>query len=874
VAKVPKRKAAAPLPAESVPLPGASPEEGARADAPRPDTPLPGWVPPVLFLLFTVALFRSFIFSDGMLFGSDTISLGYMAREFYAEAVRSGDFPLWNPYLLGGVPFLEALSGGDSLYPPGALPLFIMETHRALGWKLILHVFAAGMFMYGWTRALGVSRGAALVAGTGWLFAPVMVTLVFPGHDGKIFVSALTPLLFWAMESTFGGERGGPLRRRSLLAYAGVAGVVALVILTTHFQMAYFLFGAAGLYYAFRCFELTRAESAAAAAAESEPASGTEARPGPQAPISPAEPLAVRTPARAPARFALFLMAALVGAATAGIQLIPAVGYVTDSSRRTATTTAATPAENKEYAAQWSLHPEEVVSLVVPEFIGSNAGGAGWATDTYWGRNVLKTNHEYVGLVVLLLAGISFFGARRRGLRLFLVVLGWLALLYALGANTRVWHLAYAFLPGVRLFRAASMVAFLTSFAAVTLSAFGVDRLRELAGGDDPKAARGVCWLLWVSTGLLGVGFGLALAGVLDEMWTGVMYPGITEPQRGALALLRPYLTFGLRVATVLAAATAALATAAMRWRRVPTGVLVGTLVALVALDLWRVDAPFIETVDPTALITPDAIAAELVTREATEPPFRVHMVGADQEVRPATFGIPLAGGHHPNDLARYRELLGMVGSGEAANLVNPNLLSILAVKYMIWPTARMGGEPQDLEVLARSSLGGDQIYESLLAYPGLPRARLVGSAEVVPDDRAVARIMAPEFDVARVVTLTEPPPIELIGAADPGTVTWTANGIDRQRFSVEATAPALLVVADNWYPAWRATVDGVETPVLRANHTLRAVPVGPGTHRVEMWYDGGVLLGGAVATVAGLLAIGAMVGFALTGRERDAEPA
>jgi hypothetical protein len=127
---------------------------------------------------------------------------------------------------------------------------------------------------------------------------------------------------------------------------------------------------------------------------------------------------------------------------------------------------------------------------------------------------------------------------------------------------------------------------------------------------------------------------------------------------------------------------------------------------------------------------------------------------------------------------------------------------------------------------------------------------------------------------VARVVTLTEPPPIELIGAADPGTVTWTANGIDRQRFSVEATAPALLVVADNWYPAWRATVDGVETPVLRANHTLRAVPVGPGTHRVEMWYDGGVLLGGAVATVAGLLAIGAMVGFALTGRERDAEPA
>jgi hypothetical protein len=40
------------------------------------------------------------------------------------------------------------------------------------------------------------------------------------------------------------------------------------------------------------------------------------------------------------------------------------------------------------------------------------------------------------------------------------------------------------------------------------------------------------------------------------------------------------------------------------------------------------------------------------------------------------------------------------------------------------------------------------------------------------------------------------------------------------------------------------------------------------------MWYDAGVLLGGALATVAGLLAIAATVWFALTGRERDPEHA
>ena len=104
---------------------------------------------------------------------------------------------------------------------------------------------------------------------------------------------------------------------------------------------------------------------------------------------------------------------------------------------------------------------QEVAALVVPEFVGNSAGGSDWTTNTYWGRNFFKLNSEYVGLVVLLLAGVSFFGARQRGVRLFLAGMGVIALLYALGAHTPVWHSAYALLPGIRLFRSASMVVFL-----------------------------------------------------------------------------------------------------------------------------------------------------------------------------------------------------------------------------------------------------------------------------------------------------------------------------------------------------------------------------------------------------------------------------
>ena len=792
------------------------------------DWPLPAWVPWVVYGGLTLLLFGAFVFSEQMLLGHDTLGLGYTARAFYADALRSGDFPLWNPYLLGGVPFLEALSGGDSLYPTTLL-LLVLEPYRALGWKLVLHVFLAGLFMYGWTRSLGASRAAALVAGTAYLLAPFLVTLVLPGHDGKLFVTALTPLLFWAMEATF--------RRSGLLPYTGVAAVVALVIFTTHFQMAYFLFGAAGVYYAFRCLQPPR-----------------------------------RAWRPAASRFGLFLAASVLGAAAAGIQLIPSLRYVTEFSRRTATTTAASPEENKEYAAQWSLHPEEVASLVVPEFVGNNAGGADWTSGTYWGRNSFKLNHEYPGLVVLLLAGVSFFGARRRATRIFLGTLGVLSLLYALGAHTPVWHAAYALLPGIRLFRAASMVAFLFGFAAVTLAALGVDRLLELCRSADEAARRRVLRFLWIATGALGVALVLAVAGALEAIWTGLLYRDLDPGKAAALTANQPFLVRGLLVATVLAAGTAGLAGGALRGR-LPASVLVGGLGLLVAVDLWRVDAPFIQLIEPEQVTRPDPLVEELMRRQAAEPPFRVASLGsvqAHQDVTPATFGIPIAGGHHPNDLARYRELVGMVGSGPAENLLNPNVLRVLAVRYLIWSTAEQGVEPSGVEVVARSNLPDGRVYRSLLAYPGLPRARLVGAAEVVSDADAVERILASDFDPEAAAILSEQPPVELPGAPVAGEVRWVEDGVDRLRLTVDSPSSALLVLADNWYPAWRARVDGTEAPVLRAYHTLRAIPVGPGRHEVVLWYDAGVLSAGLIssALALALLAVVAAVSLAV-GRRR-----
>jgi hypothetical protein len=798
---------------------------------------VPGWSAPLVYLVVTLLLFREFLFSDLMLLGQDTLVLGYVARAFFADALATTGFPLWNPHFLGGTPFLDSLAGGDSLYPPSLLLLFLFDTYRALGWKLILHVFLAGCFMYGWLRAVGASRGASLLGGLAWLLTPYMVSLVYPGHDGKIFVTALAPLLFWTAERC--------AARVSLPALAGLGGTVALILLTTHFQMAYFLFGAVGAYMIFR---------AAQAAREGEGWGG---------------------PGR---RFALFLVFSVVGAGTAGVQLIPAVAYVTEHSRRAHTSVDAAAQEGRAWASSWSIHPEEAVGLVIPEFVGSDVGGAAWSSGTYWGRNLFKHNHEYLGLVILLLAGISFLGGARTGLQWFLVGVGAVAFLFALGTHTPVWGVAYAMIPGISLFRAPSMILFLTSFAAVTLAALGVDRGATLvARGEEERIRR----FLAVAAGGLALGWVLALTGILQGAWTALFYSDITDEARRSLEVARPFIARGFLLGGLVTAVTLGVWWGAAQGY-VKGGALVGLLGVLVAADQVRVNDSFIQYVDYHRFFTPDGNHRFLIERAREEEPFRVFsLVQQGQDVAPALFGLDLAGGHHPNDLGRYRELIGMVGSGMPEHLArfNPNVLDILNVRYILWPDFQYG-RLEGATPVNQIAFPDGQVYASVFRYPALPRARLVGQALVVPEHRALETILDPEaYNPRQEVVLTREPPIALEGPLDQGDVRWIERTPNRLVLEVDTPGPALLVLSENWFPAWRATVGGERAEVLRADHTLRAVAVPAGTHRVEMWFESRLIRGSLFLSLGCLLVLGgtggagvvlARKGGAARGREGD----
>jgi hypothetical protein len=124
-------------------------------------------------------------------------------------------------------------------------------------------------------------------------------------------------------------------------------------------------------------------------------------------------------------------------------------------------------------------------------------------------------------------------------------------------------------------------------------------------------------------------------------------------------------------------------------------------------------------------------------------------------------------------------------------------------------------------------------VYENPRA---LPRALVVPEYRTANFDELL-RTGWPDVDPRRTVLLQEPPSMPPrsgdanAAAGKARIVRYTNTEID-----VEAEAPdgGFLVLNDAWHPWWRAEVDGRPARILKANVLFRAVPLGPGAHRVH----------------------------------------
>ena len=87
-----------------------------------------------------------------------------------------------------------------------------------------------------------------------------------------------------------------------------------------------------------------------------------------------------------------------------------------------------------------------------------------------------------------------------------------------------------------------------------------------------------------------------------------------------------------------------------------------------------------------------------------------------------------------------------------------------------------------------------------------------------------------------------------------PGTTEIISRTPNRVEIATESYTPSLLVLADNFYPGWRAEIDSRPRPIVRVNYNQRGVALSGGRHRVVFSYQPRPLLSGLLVSGLALL--------------------
>jgi hypothetical protein len=708
----------------------------------------------------------------------------------------------------GGLPVFA--NPGSTFYPVWFLGALILPAGRLMVLVFLVQFTLAGVGMYLLLRELDVRRWVALLGGFVFQFTGILVSTVYAGHDGRAIVATLAPLFFFFLHRT--------VRTGGLGAATGAAATLAFALLSFQIQSNYYLL-LAGLLWGIFCLV----------------AMGVRGR-------------------ALGRRLTLGFGAVAVAFVLASVNFLPFLDYVEASPRGEG-------GRGFEYAVSWAMAPSELASLAVPEWDGAsvmdpNTGEA--LFPAYRGPNPFKLHTEYVGALALLLLGLGAWYMRKDRYWWFFAALALFALTISFGGHTPIYRLYYELLPGTRRFRAPSIAFFLVPLALTAMAGLTLERLARLrVEADGRRSGRRrepddeLVRARWIALAGVGLG-GLFL----------VLGAGMGDDAGRAAGFVR----FG-----VFLAITAGLVWAWLAERLATTGLVV--LLGLVTVgDLWSVGRRFFHTVPaPAVWFQPDDVVYALQDRPEAG---RAWVLPVGQQYRGTgnylmVHDIEQAGGEHGNALQRWLEY---VGAGEEVytdwhNFLGPSPVFRQAanVRWIV-SMVQLEGAPQFAGV--RLIHGGPSalVYEDPAA---LPRAYVVGSARVTEPGRALEIMRSPEFDPRREAILHEVPPLELADGPVAGQARITGRSDDEVRVAVSVDAPALLVLAENYYPGWEARVHGDPVPVLLANHTFRAVAVPAGEHEVVFRFRPRELFIGFWIYLLGMLALAGYGGFLVVRRLR-----
>lgn len=775
---------------------------------------LPIWLAPLI-------LFSPLLLTGKALFWG-TPALQFVPWWTWAwETLLVGHLPLWNPLVGMGAPLLANYQSA-LFYPPYWFHFltYLFGGVGLMAWGqalvVVFHFIVAGVGMVELTRRLGLNRLAQTVSGLAFSLSGYLVARAWFASINAA-VAWLPWVMYFALKAVRGNER---------FRWGKLGLVIGLQLLAGHAQTTWYTLLLAGLWGAYWGWQRSSDQDDA------------------QSQVGGRwERFKVQALSLLESEIKL-AGAVLLGAALAAVQLLPTAVYLTQSQRATAV--------DYDFAMTYSFWPWRLLGLLAPGLFGSPASGDYWGYATFWEDAV------YIGLLPVLLAlGIllkaSFTPkrfnergrsqsdlARPRSFVLFLFVVSLISLLLALGNNTPVFPWLYRHIPTFSMFQAPARFTIWLEFALPLLAGLGVQIWRR-------PENKGLYWTRLGTAGafavMLGTGLGWYLmrdlnptflrATALAGFWgLGAGVLSLTAPKRG------------------------------QEWR-----VWWGWLVALwVSADLLVAGWGLNPGVDVDFYIEPNETVSEvqemLGQGRLYIPPSHEHEVKYDQFFRFDAFrpegidwqdlravilpnlnmldGIPSVNNFDPlvpGHYARWMEMLEQVDAQTENQLLD--WIGVTVVEKQ--------NPARDLGV-------------SFYPREADSRVKWVPCARFVADEEQVwERIASGQMDLDAEVLLVGPdqPAPEDCSSPGKGRAVLIAESPNQLVIQTESESSGWLVLADTWYPGWKAWVGGQSTPIMRANGVFRAVRLPAGIHLVRFRYrPAAFLIGLLVSGVNGSLVV------------------
>jgi hypothetical protein len=720
----------------------------------------------------------------------DRVLEEYPQRVIAAGIVRGGQLPLWNPYVLSGLPMLATDPGRGFLYPFN-LVFYLLDPLKALGYASFLQLLLAAVFAYLYLRAIELRRSASLLGaiafGLGGYFLPYLSWL------DRVDTGIWMPLMFLCVEKLFRGKRWiWSIVLGLAIGMAGLAG---------HFGVLAYELLAVGLYSLWRLVCMLRAEGAGKAT-----------------------------------WLALMVAAGVVlGASLSAVQLVPTYDSLRFVERA-----------HRPYEARVERGPAPHVlaMAIVPDVFGNPVESPPWGRHEF-GENIpgyYAPSSTYAGVLPLILA-VWVLVAKRDGLSVFFVFLAVLSISVFL--DTVVFRLLY-YIPIFEYGRQVE-AKIIYMFAISVLAALGLNSLLEPAREADKRSMRlaAIALVMAVIATLGGLGFGWIFIGARGVDSLGLLGKwyvynvghflrfAVLVFVSSALLLLLSTGRIKPRLFSVLAVGLVVVDLFYFGWRFNPTQDPTDLYPETGGIEFLQADGGIFRIMrGPGGKHTlPPNTPAVYGLSDAGG--YRSLLLGFYGD-----FMNLIEEGVYDPESVQMRSIQSL----SQAESLSSKLLDLLNVKYIL---SRPQGR-EDLTLFDEADESIELVHQDdMRVYENkdvLPRAFVVGDYKVLPDREEIfAELTSERFDPASCVILDEEPSDDF-ARHNPGSANSSAQILDytANRVTIEADVigDGFLVLSDLYYDGWKVVVDGEEGKVYRADYVLRAVQLGEGRHLVEFIFD------------------------------------